>query len=72
MEHQPSEIDYEYQDEDPPPPHVVKAMSRIAIYVATYGDQSYMYLHDPIMRKPIAVVQHWLKEWGYTFGDEDA
>lgn len=57
---------YEYT-EDVPPPHVAKAMSQIAIYAATYGNEPYMYLHDPTVRKPLLIVQEWLKEWGYTF-----
>lgn len=54
------------QEEDPPPPHVVKAMSKIAIYAATYGSNS-MYLRDPVVAVPIGVVQEWLKEYGFTF-----
>lgn len=55
--------------EDPPPPHVAKAMSQIAIYAATYGTDD-MYLRDPVVAKPIAIVREWLKQWGYTFEEE--
>lgn len=59
----------EYKEEDSPPAHVIRAMSKIAIYAATHGGQSYMYLHDPVVYAPIGVVQEWLKEYGYEFDD---
>lgn len=64
----PTDIDYEEQEDEPIPPHVVKAMSKIAIYAATYGGQAYLSLHDPTIAVPIGVVQEWLKQYGYTFG----
>lgn len=51
-----------------PPEHVVRAMSQIAIYAATYGTDS-MYLRDPVVSVPIGVVQEWLKLFGYEFGE---
>lgn len=59
---------YDY-NEDAPPSDVIKAMTQIAIYAATYGDQSYMYLHDPVVRKPILLVQEYLKAYGFEFDD---
>lgn len=58
----------EYKDEDPPPPHVIRAMSRIAIYAATYGtDNAGWFLRDTTIAEPLAVVREWLKEWGFEF-----
>lgn len=53
--------------EDPPPPEVMRAMSQIAIYAATHGDNPNMYLRDPVVAVPIAIVQEWLTQYGFTF-----